>query len=698
MLKNRLITNLLSVGLWSVRLGWLVTFALVLSIYQAMMPYNYIMTFDEWSVQNAGRQLPEIMSYGTFVSLIVLLEYINGGLFIGVALLIAWRRRSDWFALYVSATLLLLSLIAGISGNLDVLLYPRWITESVPRSWLNSNFTFVALTLLLLLFFLFPSGRFSPGWLSLAAVAGVLWIWSPGIPILYRTLEPLLHRLGITDHNGWFLYTGALLGVMAVGLGSQIYRYRSISSDAERQQIKWLLLGLSIPLLSVVLSALGGAWGVHPALAEVLVFFAWMAIPLTIALAIFRHGFWHIEVVVRRSLVYGALALVISLLYILVVGGLSQLLSPSDNWLFSILATGLIAILFHPLRLQLQGAVNRLFYGQRDEPAKVLSDLSARLAATVAPEDALTAVVQTVCGALKLPHAALLIKEGAGMRAVASVGDALPVIESLSIHFRRDVVGELRVSPRRPDDALTAGDRRLLAELANQSGALLHTLQLTTALQRSREQLVSAREEERRRLRRDLHDGLGPQLASFNLKLDAVRNLMQREPVQATALLAGCKTQTQEMLADLRHIVNDLRPAALDQLGLISALQQHVEMQRSGGALQIEFKAPAAMPALPAAVEVAAYRIVLEALTNVVRHAQAHHCTISLAFDHALSIDVLDDGGGLPATLVAGMGITSMRERAAELGGSYALESSEGRGVHIHAVLPVAPVALESEA
>ena len=245
----------------------------------------------------------------------------------------------------------------------------------------------------------------------------------------------------------------------------------------------------------------------------------------------------------------------------------------------------------------------------------------------------------------------------------------------------------------------------MLDDVARQAGVVVHGLRLTADLQRSRERLVTTREEERRRLRRDLHDGLGPALASINLKLDAARNLLVRDPAAADELLAEFKGQAQATIADIRRLVYELRPPALDELGLLPAIREYA-MQFNGGGdtagrggdlngLRVSIEAPDKLPPLPAAVEVAVYRIALEGLTNVARHAKASTCVVRLFLldgnldGNAVELEITDDGVGLPAGWSAGVGVTSMRERATELGGSYAIGPAPSGGTRVLATLPL---------
>jgi len=249
-------------------------------------------------------------------------------------------------------------------------------------------------------------------------------------------------------------------------------------------------------------------------------------------------------------------------------------------------------------------------------------------------------------------------------------------------------VGQLIVAPRAPDQSFSLADRRLLTSVAQRAGAAVETVRLTADLQRARGRLVLAREEERRRLRRDLHDGLGPQLATLTLQMDAARNLLDSDPQQAGRVLAAVKAQTQAAIGDIRRLVYELRPPVLDQLGLVGALQEQA-VRAASGSLAVQVIAPDDLPPLPAAVEVAAYRIVSEALTNVVRHSQARRCAIWLCPDDALYVAVDDDGVGVPDSIRSGVGLASMRERAEELGGALRIERRPEGGTRVIARLPL---------
>jgi signal transduction histidine kinase len=295
-----------------------------------------------------------------------------------------------------------------------------------------------------------------------------------------------------------------------------------------------------------------------------------------------------------------------------------------------------------------------------------------------------------------LPYVALTSKRDDALEVVASYG--LPVDDPirLPLIYQSETIGQLILAPRTSGESFTPAEQRLLEDLALQAGVAAHSVRLTddlrqlaADLQRSRERLVTAREEERRRLRRDLHDGLGPQLASLTLKLDAARNHLAHDPTTASTLLVELKAHAQTAIADIRRLVYGLRPPALDELGLVGALREYAANHHTADGMRVSVEAPDALPTLPAAVEVAAYRIALEALTNATRHARARECTVRITLDGELRLEVADDGVGLPEAFHAGVGLASMRERATELGGSFVLDTGPMGGTRVLARLPL---------
>ncbi len=414
----------------------------------------------------------------------------------------------------------------------------------------------------------------------------------------------------------WFAYAVSLFaGTMAIATGS-------------------LLLAETIPSASLILAAL---W-------ELLYLVTPSLLPIAIGIAVLRHRLWDIDLIIRRTLVYSLLTGIVIGLYVLLVGGLGTLLATMPalasqgevdlQWQalpLQLIAAGAVAVLFQPLRQWLQQRVNRLLYGEIDEPYAVVARLGQQLEATLAPSNVLTTIVETVREALKLPYAAVrFTNSDVAAQSKVMAGEPNQLV-TLSLIHQGDHVGDLLLAPRLGEDSFSAADQHLLEGLARQAGAAIQAVRLTADLQQSRQRLVATREEERRRLRRDLHDALGAALASIAMQADAARSLIDEAPEESKALLHDLTEQAQSTLADIRRLIYNLRPPALDDLGLIVALRQLTVAHAQGG-VQIALHAPEQLPNLPAAVEVAAYRIVQEALTNVVRHAQATQCVVRVTY------------------------------------------------------------------
>jgi two-component system NarL family sensor kinase len=221
--------------------------------------------------------------------------------------------------------------------------------------------------------------------------------------------------------------------------------------------------------------------------------------------------------------------------------------------------------------------------------------------------------------------------------------------------------------------------------LASQLSGVARAVALTVDLRRSRERLVGDREHERRRITRDLHDGLGARLGGLVLGIQRARTTISASPDRAADQLDELTQHVRDALEEVRRLVYELRPPALDELGLVGALEEQARRLH-----QVEIVAPVAIGPLPAAVEVAAYRIVLEALTNIARHAPGSGATVLIDRDEdEIILHIADRGPGMPDGFRAGVGINSMRERAAELDGALSISAQPGGGTVVHAQLPL---------
>ncbi len=608
----------------------------------------------------------------------------------------------------------------ALSGaNLFVLGYSMYgqsgaVAGSLPGTevarWMSMWIWILGYTLpMTFLFLLFPHGHLlSPRWrgvawaAALGTVGAVAFVaFHPQAPEMIG--EEVAHPFVIPEAASFLeLIVIPAVGLVVVGLlgavASLIIRFRR-SAAAERQQLKWLAYASVLMILGIVVSSvIYAVWSPDPMAEEVGIIIgdaALVGIVMATGIAILRYRLYDIDVIINRSLVYGALTVLVVGLYVVVVGTLGVVLQARGSLSVSLFAAGLVAVLFQPLRERLEGGVNRLMYGERDDPYLVLSRLGQRLEATLAPEAVLPTIAETLAQTLRLPYVAIELGEAADFRIATEFGRPMEDPTVLPLTYQAETVGRLICGPRGRGEPFSGSERRLLEDVAHQAGVAVHAVRLTADLQRSRERLVSAREEERRRLRRDLHDGLGPQLASMALKIDAVRNHLLNDAESAEAGLVQLKGEMHAAIAEIRRLVYELRPPALDELGLVSAIREHVAGTEAvgrdvlGNGLKVSVEAPDPLPPLPAAVEVAAYRIALEAFTNVVRHARAAECVVRITLTDALEVEITDDGVGLPRDVRVGVGLASMRERAEELGGRYAVEPTPGGGTRVRARLPL---------
>jgi len=596
-------------------------------------------------------------------------------------------------AIFASLALLLFG-TATFPNAMDLLgvIRPVWWLPVVVLGSLGS----VSMSVFL---YTFPDGRFVPRWTFWVALAGIVW----------QTLEYLLP--GWTS-SVWPARVGVLVWsvFLTVVVFAQAYRYRRVSNVVQRQQTKWVVAGISAALL-VLLGTMLALIVFDPAptsprsLAVLLIgnaiyYLAMLLIPFSIGVAILRYRLWNIDLIINRTLVYGALSVGVVGLYVLVVGGVGLMLQIRGNLLVSILAAGLVAVLFQPVRESLQRAVNHLMYGKRDDPYAVLSHLGQRLESTLAPDEVLPAVTLTVQEALKLPYAEIQLKHKEGFDTAAAAGSPAADSLRLPLVYRGEMVGRLILGTRAGEESFSPEEGRLLEDLAHQIGVAAHAtlltneaIRLSADLQRSRGRLVTAQEEERRRLRRDLHDGLGPQLAGLTMTAEAARDVISTDPELAEELLGDLMERAQDAVSDVRSLVYALRPPALDALGLLGALRAHADHHNTGG-VRVYVESPEELPPLPAAVELAAYRIVFEAVNNAERHADARHCSVDVALDGkagTLCVEITDDGRGLGEDPSTGVGLSSMRERAAELGGSFEIGAGPSGGTRVRACLPCGP-------
>ncbi|MGY1690923.1 histidine kinase [Geodermatophilus sp. SYSU D01105] len=598
-----------------------------------------------------------------------------------------------------------------------------WALDGVAQSWLTfalqydpplpgatASFWFVnrfgawLLLGLPLLLLLYPDGRLPAGrWrpvavLSLASTAllPTLLLVVPSqiadaragseTPAIYRSLDldptslPLPEAVALPLLQ--LAFPAALLGVV-VPVAAVVSRYRRAGGE-ERRRMRWLLWAAVVDLLVMVTTMFVPGDEASFALS--------VAVTLTgaaIAVGVLRPQAVDVDRLLGGTLVYGGLAIAVVLLDLAVIAAAGALLGDRlGDRDATLLALLVVTGLYVPLRAQAWRLVRRWVLGEREDPYRVVSGLAERLERTDGAEEQLMAVAAGIAEAFRSPYVGVEVDQPGGQQLLAESGLHPAAVQSLPIAYRGEEVGRLLLPRDGVRAQLVNRDERLLADVVRQAAAAARASALAAELQASREQLVAAREEERRRLRRDLHDGLGPSLGAVVLRIDTARNLAASRPEDADRLLRQARDDVSAALGDVRRLVHDLRPPALDDLGLAGAVRQQAErLLAPRVAVTVD---AGELADLPAAVEVAAYRIASEALANVARHASATAVRVSLACDGdgALVVTVADDGVGIDPAAPAGVGLVSLRERAAELGGRCSVSCPPEGGTVVRAVLP----------
>lgn len=486
----------------------------------------------------------------------------------------------------------------------------------------------------------------------------------PPVPWLPQPLSGLLGAVGLVLTV--LLLFGSVLAVRA--------RLRRSSGDT-RLQLLWLVWGAtSLPVALALVWAGHFVFGGNPVVVDFALVLAGVALPVTIGIGILRHRLFDIQVVLSKTLTYGVLTM-------LALGAYAALLALADLVLGhrsagGLVAVCLVAVAVHPTYALLRRRIERWVYGYRSDPAAALR----RLGADVESADPLR-VVDTITASV----ADALRADRVWVRTSGGPGWDDPRVTVVPLVHRGDRIGDLVVGLP-PGRSLSAADTALLHDLARHAAVTVRAAQLAGELQASRSRIVTAREEERKRLRHDLHDGVGPSLAAILLKLQAAQSRTDND--ERNALLDEVRNETKSAITEVRRAVDDLRPPAIDEVGLIGAIRQRA-VSLSTDSMLFQVLGPDSLPPLPAAVEVAAFRIACEAMTNVARHSGATRCNVQLDLDGTLGLTVSDNGCGRSRAVGRGVGWSSMTERAAELGGSCTSSGSGDSGLVVRAVLPL---------
>ncbi|WP_347976546.1 histidine kinase [Microbacterium sp. ProA8] len=618
----------------------------------------------------AGMSLDEWLSSYTASNLVVGVALAASGLFI------AWfRPRHPVGVLMAVAGMghLVSAAVAPIATlGLDQG-WPEWTTRTLTTVYLGAwTLGLPALFMLALLYY--PDGRLLSRrwrWAAVYFTVAIAWVLVSTVVGPFEAIPGEPGSMSILAIAGLDPQTldavGLVVGfaVLPIAVASLIVRF--VRGDARtRRQVMWLMLAiLAIAVFNLQRFVTGDG--------PIVLLFSTVFVPIAIAIAIVREGLLDIRVVLSRTLVYGSVIAVVVALYAGLVAALTLVVPADADRTVAVVAAVLVALLFNPLRLLAQRGIGRLFYGTRDDPATTAGRVGAAISA-----DTLDEVLHELRQALRMPRIAV----HAGGRVVAADGVDPADAAHDSLPLGRDAV--LVVTLRAGEVRLHEADRRTLELLTPSLALVLREQRLVAELRIARAQTAEARETERKALHRDLHDGLGPTLTSAALHVDAARNLVPDEPARADSMLTQARDDLGEALAEVRRVVYGLRPVALDGDGLVGALREQAG-HLAGLPVTLEI---GPLPEISPAVELAAYRVVVEAIANANRHSTASRVVVALSARSGTLEAVVRDDGTPDAGFSPGVGIRSLTERVEELGGTVEVGPSPG-GWTVAARLPL---------
>lgn len=544
----------------------------------------------------------------------------------------------------------------------------RWV------NFIGASYMFIA--------FLYPDGTFAPRWTIVPALTGLI-----GNAAMYAVPGSVL------DPNAWpvWLRSGLFLLIHSALVYSQLYRYRRVSTEEQKRQTRWLVASLAAFVASVALSLTLQVvdHGAVKLLNWFVLYGGLLLMPFAIGISVLEGRLRSMSMLFNRTVIYSLMTVFTISVAVLTAGTFGRILNRSGNEFVVLGATGLAAALFQPVRRMLQNALNRLVYGEREEPYAVLSQLTRELDASFAKPSVLHHIVERVAKALRVPYVAIEVRRDGeeGSPQTFAYGRPDGAVSDIRLALDGEQVGTLRIGARHWRDTLPPDKLELLDDLVRHVAIAVRAERMARDLRLSREKLVTAREEERRRLQKDLHDGLGADLAGIGLQLDRIRGHAGL-PAETQAALGEARSQLRETIRSVRRLVYALRPLELDELGFAAALRE-LQYQFESPAMRVLVRIREPLPPLPAAVEAAAYRIAQECLANSVRHSGAGRCEVHVEAEAELIVEVSDNGAGFVPAARRGVGLTSMRERAEEIGGRLVVRSAPNEGTSVRFAVPL---------
>jgi signal transduction histidine kinase len=586
---------------------------------------------------------------------------------------------------------------------------------------------FVGLALFPAVFLVFPTGRLpSPRWRPV----GIVYVLGLLVLIVGFSLEPLPAREGgvsvtnplAVDRIGETLElilgaTGLILLACAfASLAALVVRYRTAGTQ-ERQQIRWLAFVGMVAGAALIGTIATGAivesdparWGdswtdswlslVNAVLLLTTAAALAFGIPLACVVAILRYRLYDLDRVIRRTVVVGVLVAAITLVY---VAGVAVAGSLVEGDVARFAAAALVAVAFQPLRERVRRLADRLVYGERATPYEVLASFTGRVGGSYAADDVLPRMVRVLGSAIGAERSTVWIRVGASLQLEAAwPGDAPPARRELEAGGLPRFAGEHAVEVRDqgellgaivvrmpPGDPMTPTRERLVKDLASQAGLLLRNVRLIEELRASRQRLVAAQDEERRKLERNIHDGVQQQLVALNVQLGLLARGAVADPEAAAAKATRLQEHATTALEDLRDLARGIYPPLLADRGLSAALEAPARRSPIPVAVDAD-----PVGRYPPEIESAVYFCALEALNNVAKYSQARSARIRLgSADGELHFEVTDDGIGFdPGETGYGTGLQGMADRLDAIGGRLEVESSPGHGTRVRGSVPVSP-------
>ncbi|MDP9329868.1 MAG: histidine kinase [Actinomycetota bacterium] len=602
----------------------------------------------------------------------------------------------------VSGHIAMHALLAGVSPHG----WPRW------PAWVENSIGQLGITGLLLVLLLFPDGKpLNRRWrwvawatlvLSVGFVVGVAF--DPTPVKLSPHLPSLGNPIGLSALTG-FSDSAAFLVIVVLfvlGVVALFVRLRRSKGD-ERQQLKWFvyaaLFSVSLLVVAIPLNFVSDALANALFSAAFVVGFS-MAIPGAAALAILRYGLYEIDVIINKTLVYFSLAAVITAIYVGIVVGIGAVIGAQGNVGLSILATAIVAVAFQPIRDRSRRFANRLVYGKRATPYEVLSTFAERMAGTYSVEDVLPRTARMVAEGTGALRADVWLRVGRELRAEgswpsASDTERIALTESdtpevpgasrvVPVSHQGELLGALSIH-KAPGDPVSPTEDKLLVDVASQAGLVLRNVRLIEELRASRQRLVAAQDEERRKLERNIHDGAQQQLVALAVKANLAQALATRDPAQTSVMLEQLKIEAQDALDNLRDLARGIYPPLLADKGLAAALE--AQARKSPIPVTVESNG---VERYPQDTEAAVYFCVLEGLQNIAKYAGASGATVRLLqIDGSLDFEVQDDGQGFDlAQTTYGTGLQGIEDRLAALGGTLQVRSTPGAGTTVVGHVP----------